>query len=260
MNKRIYHFLISFLIVLLVMFCFSSFHNNYAAVHENSGLNNKNTDILKNSLEVSGAEFASMDSNGWACINDSFLSDDNLNQMLDSSIKYFKINNAKTSISRKGNEYCQVQGSGIGEDCLYFNISLYSGHTTDRGTYLSVNIQDKSGKYSFSEIENLLNRFFSIYKKKPTVSFSISGVIEKKICFRDMKEIRQRIFSAAGAKYVEGIEQNGFISVSGYTDRININAKESNGQYVNIQAALRSGIDDNKTYVIVGVPVITIEY
>jgi TATA-box binding len=98
----------------------------------------------------------------------------------------------------------------------------------------------------------------NIFSKKPTIFTCIKGTMGGKIegVLQGMKNDFLDTFKATK---IEEIKEGAFISVSAYTEQWN-DALVANGKKINLQIAIRENkVDESKT-IIIGTPIITVEY
>ncbi|MBS4212643.1 MULTISPECIES: YwmB family TATA-box binding protein [Neobacillus] len=106
-----------------------------------------------------------------------------------------------------------------------------------------------------SQFENRLN---DIFRGKPTVFSCMKGVVSDKID-KALEKTASELMSGFQAKEIEALKEENFMSVSAmsplFTDAIDL--KNNN---MNLQIGLRSEGLGGPTTVVVGTPIITIEY
>lgn len=98
----------------------------------------------------------------------------------------------------------------------------------------------------------------NIFSEKPTIFTCIKGSMGGKLegVLQGMKNDFLNTFKATK---IEEIKEGAFISVSAYTEQWN-DALVANGKKINLQIAIRENkVDESKT-IIIGTPIITVEY
>lgn len=90
-------------------------------------------------------------------------------------------------------------------------------------------------------------------------NISLTGSIDGKMGKDEIEDLYIRAFGSIGADSVEGIEDNGLVSVSAFSPSIG-RAVIANSKRVNINMAARYNSYENKTYIWLAAPVITTEY
>ncbi|HZG58991.1 MAG TPA: YwmB family TATA-box binding protein [Anoxybacillus sp.] len=107
----------------------------------------------------------------------------------------------------------------------------------------------------FEEIGKNLSK---IFVKEPTFFSCVKGEFSDKMKGVLLNQANH-LLAEFQAKPVEALQEKTFVSVSAYTERWE-NALPSTNQLMNIQLALRTTGLGEKTTVVVGTPIITIEY
>lgn len=108
---------------------------------------------------------------------------------------------------------------------------------------------------SVAKIINVLKN----YGVEPEVNISITGCLEGNLPENEVEELCSRVFDSISADKVEGINEDGLISVSAFSPSINDTIRV-NGRRVNVNLASRYNSYEGKTYIWLATPVITTEY
>ncbi len=91
------------------------------------------------------------------------------------------------------------------------------------------------------------------------INISLTGSVDGKMEKAEIEDLYMRAFGSIGADSVEGIDDNGLVSVSAFSPSIG-DAISVNGKKVNINMAARYNSYEDKTYIWLAAPVITTEY
>ncbi|SMB88229.1 TATA-box binding [Desulfonispora thiosulfatigenes DSM 11270] len=151
------------------------------------------------------------------------------------------------------------QKEKISED-IYVESSLQSlsNGEGESGTYLGILIFTKdfsTGRAYYDRIDTALSKLNIKSEIGITATGTYDGNLESSQSEKRIKEI----FTAINAKSQEGINSEGLLSVSGYSegcpDYLSVNGKK-----ININIAMRYHSIDNQTYIHVGAPLIYEEY
>ncbi len=127
------------------------------------------------------------------------------------------------------------------------------------GSDISISLLDTSGDpsvrvYADAAASSLAGRGIA-FKTNISVTGSIDGRMERD----EIEELYKRVLRSVGADSVEGIDENGLVSVSAFSPSIG-NSVRVNGKRVNINLAARYNSYEDKTYIWIAAPVITTEY
>ncbi len=124
---------------------------------------------------------------------------------------------------------------------------------------LSISLTDTSQQQKIAESARGLSNTMKRYGIKPNVNICITGSLEGRLKDSDLETLCSRIFDSAGASTVEGMRDKGLISISAFSPSIN-GAVRVKGKRVNLNVAVRFNSYEDKTYIWLATPVITMEY
>ncbi|WP_066296860.1 YwmB family TATA-box binding protein [Bacillus sp. FJAT-29937] len=127
-------------------------------------------------------------------------------------------------------------------------------------TYVIYEVKGNSWKAeSEKEINSLLNgRISDIFHKNTTIFSCLKGEFNGKIDKTLPDEINQ-LLTAFDAKKIEGLHEENFISASAYSTLFD-NTLQTKGKDMNLQIGIRNHGLGGKTTLVVGTPILTIEY
>lgn len=124
---------------------------------------------------------------------------------------------------------------------------------------LSISLVDTSGSRAAAGFAARITDILKNYGVEPEVNISITGSLEGQLLERDVEELCGRVFDSISADKVEGINDNGLISISAFSPSI-AEAVRVNGRRVNVNMASRYNSFEGKTYIWLATPVIMTEY
>ena len=133
-------------------------------------------------------------------------------------------------------------------------------HSGDQ-TYLAADAvtrdvrDERKEKAVFSAMERLLKQFVSGSCVRTTYTSVLPGELDA----GRMEQIAGQIFRGLDGEMEEEIRDAGWISKTGYSDRIPC-ALQSGGKRINLNVALRYNDYEGRTYLWLGTPVISIPY
>lgn len=143
---------------------------------------------------------------------------------------------------------------------LFYN-SPQSGKKPDSGeTYLIVDAVLKSdsaareGK-AYEKVEEILSQ----YEGSPSIGTTYTATISGKLKEEEMEQTAKMLFSGLNADITECNRDTGWISLTGYSSLIGGGLESVNGRF-NLNIALRCHSHEDKTYICLGTPVISIPY
>ena len=106
--------------------------------------------------------------------------------------------------------------------------------------------------------ENITERISSIFHRSATIFSCITGEIDDKM-YRTLPLRAKAILKAFQANELEKIEENSFVSATAYSPLFKESIVGSSGA-MNLQVGIREEGLGGKTTIVVGTPIITIEY
>jgi hypothetical protein len=115
-----------------------------------------------------------------------------------------------------------------------------------------------SEKRTKTVLKNVEKKLSKIFVKEPTFFSCVKGEFSDKMKGVLLNQANH-LLAEFQAKPIEALQEETFVSVSAYTEKWE-NALPSTNQLMNIQLALRTTGLGEKTTVVVGTPIITIEY
>lgn len=125
--------------------------------------------------------------------------------------------------------------------------------------YIMVNAYGGIEDVRLEDIAQSIEQNLKQYSGDIHMSIALKGYIKGRIGQQKLDELSSGVFKALDAKYVEGVKSEMLSSTTAYSPLIkhHINIGD---QKANIQLAVRYNSYNNRTYVWLGMPVITVEY
>lgn len=125
--------------------------------------------------------------------------------------------------------------------------------------HVSISLTSTSNKPDMEESYSNLIKVLEKNNISYDVNLRITGSIDGNLQDDELETMYQMVFDEVEANRVEGIDDNGLISVSAFSPSIG-NAVKVNGRSVNLNVATRYNSYEGKTYIWLATPVITTEY
>lgn len=139
------------------------------------------------------------------------------------------------------------------------HISILRDAQAKENYYLSVSIVDMSGRPDVAGLIAGMTDLLDKYGIEPEVNISLTGSLEGMLGESEIERLYGRVFDSIDANMVEGMSDDGLISVSAFSPSIK-DAIRVNGKRVNVNLAARYNSYEGKTYIWLATPVITTEY
>lgn len=217
---------------------------------------------IRQQLTLAGLTLEQIHMSGWAKANDSFMSLPALERFAVESIRVAGNDYEADILSEETEKIRQVKLQ-IGQDGVYclilFRNEEYNG-SDECETYViaeavlqDVKNQDESKIYG--EIKDFLSRFAA----DPCIRTTYIATLPGQMDTDRMDGAGRQIFFGLQGKVTEKAQDGGWVSMTGYSSKIGC-AMDSNGKWINLNVALRYNQYDDKTYVWLGTPIISIPY
>ena len=171
-------------------------------------------------------------------------------------MKKYKNNfkNFKWSIDKEKNKIIGVSNH------TFVTERLVVTSTNDNSSYVIYELTGtKWDQRTEKETKNLIEQSLeNIFNEEPTFFTCIKGTMGGKL-EGVLQGIKNDFLETFKATKIEEIKEGAFVSVSAYTEQWN-DALVANGKKINLQIAIReNNVDESKT-IIIGTPIITVEY
>ena len=240
------------LIILIILFTIGS-----AKLYYNKG---SSSTALKEAFIASGATLANTEFYAWEKTEKSF---EELSKIVDNLAKDMNVENNELYSRRLiGNDMIdkiEVIGT-IGRGRMV-NICAQSARNKKDGekSYISLSLTLGPEEFELERIHDNLINVLDKYKIEPELNICITGYFEGRMDYKNLNKVSKKILKSADAKKVNGIAENNLISVSAFAPGID-NSILVNGKKVNMNLAIRYNSYEDRTYIWLATPVITVEY
>lgn len=214
--------------------------------------------VVNAAYAESGAKLDHININSHVIINDKFLTIDKISEICNDISEKLKM---KDTIITKENsdDLCEIRLNGTIDTGLKGTIILQSSKIQGfKESSIVIDIIETKEQY---ELQELCDKIREILKSYGKVNLNINlvayydGVIDN----RNTKKTIDKAFEKIGAKEVEGIENDDLISITGYTPKLEDSISYC-GKKANINMATRYSSYEDKTYILIGTPLIVVEY
>lgn len=243
--------------------------NNQAAVQNSTcgyGSFSRDVDLLMDTVDHMQADIVGCNINLWARLNDQFTDIEGLRQFIDVAVTGLGCleNSYDTQITNEKG-FRQIAVKGNSEEGCRVDIVCQSLKYRDHNyrlleeTYLVVDIYGDEGCRGLEKVIRGGYSGFSHFGVDPKASACVIGAYDGELSHRDRTDIVDGVLEKLGGEKIEGIKDNGLLSITGYTPSINTCLPVEGGR-ININIALRYNQWQGKTYMWLGLPVICIPY
>ena len=153
-----------------------------------------------------------------------------------------------------------VYGYDINKNMIEFTIASYSSpDCTQEETTLFINLIKHKQNFSINGIIEKVTSIFKSYGKPLETTTCIIGTLEGKVSGKELKKDAAKSVMKYKGKIVEEYIDESIVSYTAYTPLIE-SSIFSGDKKVNLNLAVRYNEYEDKTYIWIGTPIITIGY
>ncbi|SFL62557.1 YwmB family TATA-box binding protein [Pelosinus propionicus] len=219
---------------------------------------------LASVMRATGANLEEYSINAWVKLPEDHYSDEQLQdvvmQVADQLAMDFK-NDEIIHQQRNKNRIVKAEQIRSGDRVVVMAQSVPNQKSSAKEeAYLVVNIESLTNEGTSSVL--LQEKIHTIIKKigdSPRISTCLIGWLDGKLMDGELEGMLKSAFSAIDGTVVDQLQQEQYVSATGYSSAIH-EYLQVGGKKININIAIRYSQYDNRTYVIVGSPIITREY
>ncbi|NLL07190.1 MAG: YwmB family TATA-box binding protein [Clostridiaceae bacterium] len=221
----------------------------------------ENTFSLYDAFLSTGAKFVNSETYIWSYIDAQKHSSENIldfAQQLAIDLEITKSADfSNKTVSNSFTDKTDIIGTCAGDTSVCVSIQLNKDKL--QKSNISINVINKAEYQDINDSAILLEEKFRKIGLNPKVNTCIIGCFDGKLDYEEMNRISKTILKDTKAKDIKSIYDNNLISISAYSPYID-NTIELEGTRLNMNIALRYNAYENKTYIWLATPVITIEY
>ncbi len=220
---------------------------------------------LYKSFEASGAQAYELKVQGWAKLNNEYLS---MQQLLDTVQKVQEGLGVSGEFTMDQQEYEGMRGVTAIKELTPGEYAVIIVQTLDRQdqgapekpeTYLIVTLSQAGNFEDMLTYRQKVTGAFEKCNVEGSISTYLTGTINKQLTKRQKNKLLNQMFETVGADDLNGINNDSLVSFSGYTSNLEDYVTVGDRK-ININIALRYHENDAKTYVYLGSPLLEGEY
>ncbi len=243
-----------------LIFCLVTAAVYFQPIEPTAGQGGLAADPLRRAFQVSGAAPYELNVQGWARINNEYLTFDKLGQVV---LKTKTALGIKDKFTRETTRQQDMRGITAIKELSPGEYVLVIAQTVKAGTrgetYLIITLSRGGNFNTLPTYREKISRVFREFKKPPRISTWLTGTLEGKLSPAEGKRLLKNMFAAAGVHHLDGISSENIVSLSGYSSLIDDYVTVGRRK-VNLNIALRYHVNDGKTYVYLGSPLLDGEY
>lgn len=222
---------------------------------------------LGTAMAATGASLQEVSVNGWAKLPSAQLSDAQLKEIVQTCMAQLDIKPEDYKITANQTaQHSLIRADTVGAKFRAVAIAQVV-HIKDPMTgerqaeaYLVVNIDGASqSDLVIPDWRQKISAAINNFNGSPRITTCLVGWLDGKLKDEDLGNNLNKAFKAVDADVVDTLSSANFVSYTGYSPAID-ESLQYDGKKVNLNMAMRYSPQDNRTYVIIGSPVITKEY
>lgn len=223
--------------------------------------------IIVGAFDSCGAAVVETNINAYAASTDGFLDSTEVERMVQIIADKMGMSIQQSElVENYSDDFNQL--SVIGKDAYGHNIVIIVHSMDFTGiddgmeeyeTNIVVDVTLDGDLENLSQMEDRVREAIEQHMEDVRITWCIIGNYEENIPADRMEAIVYSIFQSVGAKEVERTVYDGLISISAYTPRIKEFVQVGDNR-INLNVAMRYNSYENKTYIWLGSPVISVEY
>jgi hypothetical protein len=221
-------------------------------------------DPLSSAMEATGAHLQEYSINAWVKLPDPHLNDQQLQNIVEQVMNQLDVDeNNYEIVQQQRNKHRIVQAEAIRPG--YHAVAIAQvvpakENGAEEEAYLVVNLESIIGEpISIISLQEKMNRIIKKIGDSPRISTCLIGWLDGKLMDGESQDLLKSAFSAIDGVIVDKLVQDQYVSVTGFSSAIT-DYLQVGGKKMNINMAVRYSQYDNRTYVIIGSPIITREY
>ncbi len=138
--------------------------------------------------------------------------------------------------------------------------SIVATKKNEKESYIIVDILDNKVYKNIVGIYTILENTLSKYSTQVDTNLCICGEYYKKIQFTKHNDIFDKILYNMNAREIDRIENDNFVSLTAYSEKLNNNSLYILGDKINLNIGMRYSEDEDKTLVYIATPIIKLDY
>jgi len=227
-------------------------------------LSRENEQFLLNALNVAGAKPEMIDISDWSVINREFLEFEQMEQLRDKVLDIFDLKEKTLSETKENSEKYRILNTIVELDPdTYLHIILQSVHLPEDyekkpQTYLVVNVSGKRFDKFIYYGQKVQEAVISL-EGESKITSCVTGTFNGKLDEAQQNRILENIYDCLKISDIYMVQDPYNVNLMGYSPFIADGIEILDKTY-NINIAIRYNSEDDKTYIWLGTPVISVEH
>lgn len=219
---------------------------------------------MRHQLQQEGSTLTQIHMNGWAKINDNYMTLSGLEALARETLNTLEWNWLTEQTIDETEHTRQIKYSGE-QDGGSLTVILQNSFQVVDGvkayeTYIAADVVANSIPETDEDlIYSNISELISLFKDKPCIRRTYIATIPGRLDTEKMDSICKQIILGLGGNITEESRDGGWISITGYSSEIGY-ALNSGSKQINLNAASRYNEFEDKTYIWLGTPIISVSY
>lgn len=221
---------------------------------------------LRVAMQGAGFQLVETNFHAWTELNNEFLADEQLLPVVKQAMNRLGIATGEYRITEERDPRRYVVKAVTGDDKIQLVIMAelirlpVSGLVRDTWQgYLVINLTGKENSRYVEEYNKKVAVILQDFGSGSRINTCLVGYLDGKLVKDEWLERIQRAFTAVQATLDPVMFDENVVSCTGYTKDID-DYVMSNGRRINLNIAMRYSETENRTYMVIGSPIITREY
>lgn len=218
---------------------------------------------LATALEAVGISVKESSINGWAQLDEKKYPDDVMENTVNDCMKRLGAKEGEYNVTKNTSQYhYTVRADKVVDDyhAVVMAQALYNvQQNKKREVYLVINVEAVNSAATPKLYEKKISGIISDIGGSPRITTCLVGWFDGKLDTEHWASTMNKAFAAIDATMIDSVTNANFASYTGYTPNVGDGLKVGN-QRVNVHLAMRYSPYDDRTYMIIGSPIIIREY
>jgi TATA-box binding len=258
MKSKAMKFGLIFFIISLAIFTTNVLYNKYAL---SSDQTHDMADLVSKAFTSTGAKQTGYSVHDWSVIDEQYHTKQDLQALGERLNKTLQIHNPVTYESANGSQNVyQIRGNWDSKTSI--SMMLTSMLFPGKNPQTTLVIRAESSAQGLRELPTYIDQIkktIALTNARPQISTCIQGFLSDRMNTVERNQLISKTLSSVNANELEGVRSDLVASISGYSP-MSQDFITTNGKKMNLQVAIHYDSYRHQTQVLVGSPIVTIEY
>lgn len=241
-----------FILVLAIVCCFSGRAQNVPVTID---------DPLCRAMQATGAEVIRSHMTGRVALAEGAMESTQARLILEAAARELGIASTDIETQTSAAQQCfKLSYSDSERQAVIVVRRIQEGHLVANEPELLIHIIQQNPLHTdITKTNQLMTKFLQKFNQMPQINTCLEGVLDGKLRKDEWAFYLQDAVDAIGVEVMDRIDDSAYMCYTGYTPVLPYKVM-ANSRMVNFHAAMRYHSFDNKTYIFIGSPLITVDY